>query len=454
MVHRGGSMTRKLILPVLGLMLLASCQPGTPTGSAEAELATAVSATLASLDAVAPGDGKTAPGIEPTDTTGPALNQPEAVFSDWMIAYSDGSSIWVRIDGQPVVQVSTRGVILSLVLSDDGRYIVYGRSDERGEKYELRVVRSDGTDDRLLLDEASLDGLHLLDIALHIRPSQIDFLPGSHKLLMNTRAIFEGPGLAKYDDLFSLDAETGSLKELLEPGLGGDFYLSPDARRMVLVQPTSISIADVDGSNRQSAVITFEPVMTYSEYAYYPAPRWAPDSSRFGVVIPSTDPLAQNPTAVVWIAPADGGPAEQMATLTGQSFFAQSFGTSLLSPELLDLAFMRQPGQSNQVDLYLARVDGSAEQVYVSGDLAWVGWNPDSVRFVYKIQPDQYFLGSRGANPQSLGQGRALQWVDMNTYLLLAGQVGSWQLNRIVLGQASSMIAISTGISLIYDFLP
>ena len=447
-------MSRKLILLVLGLMLLASCQPGAPAGSTEAELATAVSATLASLDAVSPGDGKAAPGFEPTSTTQPELGQQEAVFSDWMIAYSDGSSIWVRIDGQPAVQVSARGVILSLVLSDDGRYIVYGRSDERGENYEVRVVRSDGVDDRLLLDETSLDGLHVLDIALHIRPSQIDFLPGSHKLLMNTRAIFEGPGLAKYDDLFSLDADTGSLTELLEPGLGGDFHLSPDVQRMVLVQPTNISIADVDGSNRQPAVITFDPVLTYSEYAYYPAPRWAPDSSRFGVIIPSADPLAQNPTAAVWIAPADGGPPEQMATLSGESFFAQAFGTSLLSPELLDLAFIRLTGQSNQVDLYLARVDGSAEQIYVSGNLAWVGWNPDSIRFVYRVQPDQYFLGSRGANPQPLGQGRALQWVDENTYLLLSGQMGSWQLNRFVLGQGSSMIASSTGNSLLYDYLP
>jgi hypothetical protein len=32
--------------------------------------------------------------------------------------------------------------------------------------------------------------------------------------------------------------------------------------------------------------------------------------------------------------------------------------------------------------------------------------------------------------------------------------MGSWQLNRFVLGQGSSMIASSTGNSLLYDNLP
>jgi hypothetical protein len=442
---------RRLFLIVFGLIFLASCQDAAQLPSSEQELGTAVSATLASIDRETPGGEKEAP--VPTTASEGAGSPPKPVFTDWMAAFSDGESISVRIDGGPPAQISTRGVILNLALSDDGRYIVYGRSNERGENYELRVVGSDGTHDRVLLDEITLDALHTLDIALHIRPSQLAFIPGTHLLLLNTRAVFEGPGLAKYDDLLQLDVEDGSLVELLEPGQGGDFYLAPDARRMALIKSSSIALADVDGGHRQPDVITFEPVVTYSEYAYYPVPRWAPDSSRIGLVIPSRDPLAPNPTAAVWIAPADGGPAEQTAVLSGETFFDQAFGSPLISPELLDLAFFRSVGQTNDRELYLARIDGSGEQLYAAGNLAWAGWDPDSIRFAYRVQPDQYFLGSKGANPQSLGQGRRLEWVDPETYLLLSGQSGSWQLNMAVIGQGSVQIASSNGDSLLFAFV-
>jgi hypothetical protein len=272
-------------------------------------------------------------------------------------------------------------------------------------------------------------------------------------MLVNTRGIFEGPGLAKYDDLLALDVDSGTLTELLPAGQGGDFYLAPNAQRMVLSQSDNLSLANVDGGSRQADVIQFDPVITYSEYAYYPVPRWAPDSSRFGVIIPSPDPLASDPGGTVWIASVDGGPAESMAVLDGDTFFPQSFGSPLISPELLDLAFLRTIGNSNERELYLARVDGSSEQLYVTGNLSWVSWNPDSIRFVYRIQPDQYFLGSKGANPQLLGQGRKLEWIDENTFLLLAGQVGSWQLSLKDVGGGSTTLVDIASDSLIYDFI-
>ncbi|MFN2148308.1 MAG: hypothetical protein ACK2T2_07930 [Anaerolineales bacterium] len=442
---------RKLPVLILSVILLSSCQAGTPPAASESELATAVSATLSSIDTTATQGEKSAPPASSTPEAQPP--QPGPLFSNWILAYSDGMTISVRIDGQPAVTVSNRGVILSLVLSEDGRTIVYGRSDERGENYELRAVDSNGANDRLLLDESTLDALHPLGMALHIRPSQMGFIPGTHRLLVNTRGIFEGPGLAKYDDLLALDVDSGTLTELLPAGQGGDFYLAPNAQRMVLSQSDNLSLANVDGGSRQADVIQFDPVITYSEYAYYPVPRWAPDSSRFGVIIPSPDPLASDPGGTVWIAEADGGPAESMAVLDGDTFFPQSFGSPLISPELLDLAFLRTMGNSNERELYLARVDGSSEQLYVTGNLAWVSWNPDSIRFVYRIQPDQYFLGSKGANPQLLGQGRRLEWIDENTFLLLAGQVGSWQLSLKDVGGGSTMLVDIASDSLIYDFV-
>ena len=62
-----------------------------------------------------------------------------------------------------------------------------------------------------------------------------------------------------------------------------------------------MGIANINGSNLQMDLVTFTPVITYSEYMYTPPPVWALDSSAYGVAIPSEDPLAPNPTGTVWI---------------------------------------------------------------------------------------------------------------------------------------------------------
>jgi len=443
---------RKLLALALGMAILSACQPGAAPATPADALETAVSATLSAMEAPPARVGQDAGGT-PTTPSEPVPSVPPPVFGDWLLAYSSGVDLWVRVDGQPAAQIAAGGTIVSLVVSSDGQTIVYGRSDPNGENFQLRAVASDGTNDRLLMDQAAFDALHPLGNALHIRPAQTEFLGATHTLLFNTRGVFEGPGLAKYNDLLALDTDSGLLTQLLEPDLGGDFYVAPDAGRMALVKPNSIALADVDGGNRQPDIITFDSVITYSEYAYYPAPRWAPDSSRFGVIIPSADPLAADTTAGVWIAPADGSPAERMAVLNGDTFFPQAFGAPLISPELLDLTFFRSADGDNQQTLFLARVDGSDEQAYSNDAQSWAGWNPDSIRFAYRTPSNQFMLGSRGANPQLLGQGRQLQWVDADRYLLLSGQVGAWQLVLGTVSGASSQLAGSNGNSLLVDFV-
>ena len=274
---------RKLFALALLMAMITACQPGAVPATDGDALETAVSATLSAMEAPSAPDGQ---GGSATATVSPepATPAPEPAFADWLLAYSSGVDLWVRVDSQPATQIAAGGVILTLVASSDGRTIVYARSDQNGENYQLRAVASDGTGDRLLLDQIALDALHPLGNALHIRPAQIDFLAGTHTVLFNTRGVFEGPGLAKYDDLQAIDTDSGVLTQLLPPDMGGDFYVAPDAERMALVTPSSIGLADVDGSNRQPDIVTFDPVITYSEYAYYPSPSWAPDSSRFGVI--------------------------------------------------------------------------------------------------------------------------------------------------------------------------
>jgi hypothetical protein len=301
----------------------------------------------------------------------------------------------------------------------------------------------------VLATQADLDGFFPLDGALHHAPFQLDFIPGTHTLLMNTREVFEGPGLLQNNELWSIEAETGARTLLLDRGLGGDFYISPGGDQLALVLPTSIGFAAIDGSGRSPDHLTFPFVSTYSEYAYYPIPVWSLDGSAIVVVIPPADPFADD-TARVWRVPVSGG-ATPLADLTGFNYFRNSSKTPMLAPDLSKVAFMRETAR-NTFDLVVAPLDGSPESVYSSGDLSWQGWNPDSNQFVFSNSPRNYTLGGLGLPSSGVGFGTHLRWVDEDTLLYLDQLTASHRFGIVNLPGPAAELAVISGNVFDYDF--
>jgi len=370
------------------------------------------------------------------------------------IAYTSAGNVWLIEGANPPRQLSHTGHASRVFLSSDGEFVAYVHNDFDGDVIELRVVNTDGSDDRLILDQADFDSLYDLEEARHFLPSKMAFLAGTHQLLFNTQATFEGPGLVQNDDVLSVDMDTGSLERLLAPGSGGDFYPSPDGSKLALIQSTSISFADADGSNMHSEVLTFPAVLTYSEYSFYPEPVWAPDSSHFAVVIPSEDPLGPNPTSTVWVLSVDGNPLIQTALLYGQSYFPQAFGAPVIAPDLKKVAFMRPGSEQNEEHLVFADQDGGTEIVYTTGNLRWIGWSPDSAAFVYSVGPMDMKIGVIGEPPQPLGNGMQFRWVNSEDYLFLTGSRGDWTLMIGSVGAAVEEIVHPAGDFIAYDFVP
>ncbi|MDF1501105.1 MAG: hypothetical protein P1P76_11615 [Anaerolineales bacterium] len=415
-------------------LAISACNQIPSTMDEQAALGTAVAATLAAGSAGADSTETTNPDVTdkvmPTPTPGPTT-LPETTLESFLLVYTSDGNLWTLSPDGSSQQLTTTGDVVEMLISDDRQVIVYVRQAFQPEVFELRAINTDGSGDRQLLSQETLDALYPLNGALHYLTSQLEFIPGTHTLLFNTRATFEGPGLAKNDDLHQLNVDTGERTQLLERGRGGDFTISPDRQRLAISQADSIGVVNIDGTNLRPDLVTFQPIVTYSEYQWYPVVVWADDASRFGVFLPSADPLAENPNGTVWIVPVSGTP-QSFSPIQGQAFFPQSNRNSLLSPDLQTVAFLREDSQNQTQVLLLANVDGSNSRTYDQGDLQWIGWGPDAAHFAYIRDQNSLTLGTPGGSPQPLTEGRSLRWLTGSLYTVQSGQHGDWTL---IMGQ-------------------
>jgi len=185
---------------------------------------------------------------------------------------------------------------------------------------------------------------------------------------------------------------------------------------------------------------------------YYARPMWTADSAALGLAIPSSDPLAPGAGATVWRVPAAGGPAASLATIAGDFFFAQ-FDSSVLAPDLSRVAFLRETGTPNVLNLIIANADGSGETIYATGQLGWLGWAPDGMHFVFSEGVgNSVRLGALGTPPAALVTGTRLRWLNGSEFLYLSGSPGLWTLNRGTLSGGSVALAPLAGDFPAYDF--
>jgi hypothetical protein len=275
----------------------------------------------------------------------------------------------------------------------------------------------------------------------------MDFLPGSHTLLFNTRGVFEGPGLAKNDDLLAINAATGQFISLLPRGEGGDFTASPTGDQIALVRPNSLSFADSNGANLRSEVMTFNPVITYSEYFFYPLPVWADDS--VVIAVPQQDPFFAEEPGSVWEVNVE----PQILTRPDGDLFGPQREFPIVSPDGSKLAFFRAADAAGEQHLVIQELDNGDETIYDTGPIQWKGWGPDSNRMVYaKGTGFDLYLGELGAPPAPLAPGTGLRWINANEYLYVAGDPGGWTLMLGDLAGGTTPLAMLSGTFVTFDF--
>jgi hypothetical protein len=241
------------------------------------------------------------------------------------------------------------------------------------------------------------------------------------------------------------------LTTLLSRGQGGDFHPSPDGTRVVLVRPESVSMADINGSNMQPDLVTFDPIITYSEFRYYPRPLWAADSQAAVINIPNPDILADELFGTIWLLPRAGSPVEQLAQVEGSVYFPSESGGSIVSPGF-DRAISMQ-GEQGTRRLTIAEIATGSEQTYDTGSIDWRGWSPDGQHFLYsKGEPSQIQLGTTGGAPASLVNGMDFQWISASEFLFLSGSQTNWRLRRGSVTGSMEDLAVSDSRFTRFDF--
>lgn len=333
-----------------------------------------------------------------------------------------GDTVWVWTEGETPVQVSSQAGVTKVALSDDGQVIAYVRAEEPGFRgFELWTVNADGSNEQLLVSTGEFRALLTEPQGVDVGPLQIQWLPGTHTLAYNTSTRFNAPGSVVNGDLRLVDVDTLDKSVLLEPGTGGRFHYSPDGTQIALVTPTSISLVDADGGNLREDVLTL-PEIGMGESLFYARPVWSPDSSRLLVTIPPEDLSAALSEGVfeettIWEIPVDGSAARELGRVEAEPVSGPS-----LSPNLSRMAFLRHLDFEDD-ELHVANPDGSGDSVYdTAGRLVFLGWAPDSQRFVYLSGETTLKVGRVGEEAVTLGDAPiippfAIQWVDDDRFL-------------------------------------
>lgn len=382
----------------------AAAAAGTADAQAQAAAATltaVASAPLGGVEAVEPWtpqpetqpqpapSTQVAPTAQPETSPLPYTAPPTAFDTGLLrIAYYDGAGLQLWTEGGARKLLYSGEPVSSIAISDDGWVIAFTTRNEYYIETGLWRVYADGSGLQRLIDPAGLKALSQDPNADSVSPYQMEFAPGSHSLAFTTRLVFMGPGLVLQDDLRLLEMDSGQLSTLFAPGLGGMFSYSPDGGKIALVTATGIGLANSDGTNRLANLLSFPRVITYSEYLFYPAVRWAPDGSRFLAVIPAEDPLAANPISTLWQINAGNGSVEQGRTFPAGLWLL--FAENTISPDLTKIAYLQQIGtpENNTWELHVARLDGSQDVLLRTGNMRILSWSPDSTRLSLEDQSE------------------------------------------------------------------
>ena len=429
-----------LILGVILVLSLTSCiPPGTPPDNPNT-LETIVAMTLTAVAGEPPPETETPVPPAPVETEEPevpTLSAPRAL----QVAYIKNGNVYIWTEGESSVGLTGTGDAVEVSISDDGQVIAYVRRNPTNDfAFEIWAVNTSGpTNARTLVNHAEFESLKAASTfpdARGLRPDVFEFQPGTHQLAYSTVPLFEGPGYAPGEDLRLINTDSLEKITVFDFGQGGLFYFSPDGAQVALSTPDHISLANADGSNLRSNVLTFPLVGTYSEYQYHPRPYWSADSSYLRVAIPPEDTLAQpTPPTALWHIPTDGSPATQLGSIPAIPF---AWPDTAFSPNLDKVGYAKSIGEptENRRELHIANADGSGDILFATGEgVEFWHWTPDGTRFMFAIHGG----ADRGAYVGELAGGPSLiasipttlnqmRWVDPSRFLYFQPNGNVWEL--------------------------
>jgi Tol biopolymer transport system component len=208
----------------------------------------------------------------------------------------------------------------------------------------------------------------------------VAWMPDGQALLFNTWVDFSavGPGRLLSDDLWQVDAATGAVHLLFpEEEPPASFTISPDGTWLLVNRPTRIEALNLSTGGRRT-LLEFPMVLTYSEYAWLPEPRWLPGGGTAYVALAPDDPM-QGAIFGLWRLDVEQGAAEQFDQVEGTVYAWSPDGRSW-SPDGTRLAYISSAEDQPQVTVMSVGpgTTGFVAAVALGEAIPRiVGWSPD-----------------------------------------------------------------------------
>ncbi len=459
LVEKRGFMTTtkraSLLVGILFVLLTTlACSITLPGRDTAASISTSVAATVNALagnilETEAPHG---APATEPPGEVLPTLAPPaEEVPLQVCFATPDGNLYsWAETMGDPQL-IASDGDIFNCFVSSDGSLIAFSRYVDYAF-VSLEVINADGSNRFTLLDAAQADAMPRPDGAVGSEPGQVGWIPNSHKLSVQIRHSFEGPGLVQNENFYVFDADTGGFEFLFSTGFSTwQFTWSPDGSKVAISDPEGVGIYDSSGAVIDDHILSYPFINTASEYAWTAEPIWSQDSGTVMVRVPPQDPFfSSGANSSLYRVTADG--------MTGEIIYETPMvymmsGDTGISEDLTRIAYLVDTGSpsDNVSDLIASNVDGSDSDTFATGQFQVAPiWSPDNTHFFYSLGmlPDSIpYIGEFGDGSLEVMDYRNpvhAKWIDENRYLVVTNDDHRW---RLLLGTVDS----ATG--LIYDSL-
>lgn len=360
------------------------------------------------------------PTILPTETpVVPSLTSvPGTLFplDELRMAYVIDGNLYLQDGSNPPIQLTYSGEDQEPLISDDGKKIVFFRGKSADHVY---VINADGSQEQLLITNSLLNERGLrYDEASEIRTFRsLAFVPGTHILLFNAYQIDPHDLELKYKNhvyaigLFLVDIDSGKIRQLLAPGLGGSFKISPDGNLLAIATSGHIEIFDIDGQIIRRGLVTYTPTKPIE---LFPGYYWLPDSTGLivNLTVENQYDTGDIPTYAIWRYTLDGNRAIQIPLDPPPMGSGVNF-----SLDKKWLIYNREPDEGQKgLPLYIGNLRNGSSNLYAVNALTHE-WSPDNIHFVYEGNKHELFLGSIDKPPTYAGKGNFLGWVDTSHYI-------------------------------------
>jgi Tol biopolymer transport system component len=238
---------------------------------------------------------------------------PLAVTGRAVIAYTkEGDAfVWDEATGQTKT-IFASGDVTRLAMSDDGQVIALVRHIEAGTA--LWAVDWNGRNPRELVSTETLrQRLERVQSEAEILGAgigELEWIPGSHRLIYNWTFQIGSGGYLASPDVYLLDADLPSDTLIardvpIDPVKQMNIVPSPDGQQVAIITSTSLSLLNVDGSNRRNSIFTYPSIGASSPPILMSTGVWTQDSSAF-LVTGSLEMDAEfNFGFSIWLVPVD-----------------------------------------------------------------------------------------------------------------------------------------------------